>query len=115
MDHTPSWKANTYSAQKTVAFLWNPAAYYCVLEILTLDFILREINPVHFIKIYVSKTNLVLPSYQRLSLWSDLFISRFSGKILNAFLISPMPVPGFTETILLDLIIKLCFKTFCGL
>jgi hypothetical protein len=66
--------------------------YYCVHNILQLDPILSQMNPVHILTYSFLRSTLILSSHPLLGLPSGVFASRLSTKILyvSAFLISPM-------------------------
>jgi len=65
MEHSPSWVANSHSANQEIPrLLWNPEAYYCVHKNLPLVPVLSHMYPVHIFPrcIFKIRSNLIILS-----------------------------------------------------
>jgi hypothetical protein len=105
-----SWDAaNCAATQELSNILWNPKVLHRVRKSPPLVPILSQIDRVHTVPSYNSKTYFNFVHPLRLVLFIGLFISRFPTNILYTFILSPIRATYPAHLILFDLIILIMF------
>jgi hypothetical protein len=111
MGHSPSWEANSFTASLEMPLiLWKPMLHYCVYSYPSFAPILKQINNVLAFHHISLRFILILHSYLRLVLQSDIFPSGFPNKTLYAPLLSHTRATCPAHLMLLDLIPPITFR-----
>ena len=107
MEHIPSWEANRFSASREIpSILWKLKVHYRIHRSLPPVPLLSQIDAVHAPHPTSWRSILILSSFLRRGLRSDLFSSFFATKILYTSLLSTIRATFPNHLICLDLITR---------
>ena len=114
MQHSPSWKANRFSASQEIPhILWNPKVHYRIHKYPPPVPILSQLDPIYTPTSHFWRTILILSFHLRLGLPSGLFPSGFPTKTLYAPPLSPIRATCPAHLILLDFITRTILGEEC--